>query len=107
MCSDVVESVILKVLHLGARSMTAIHPRISERHPELRERDVLCAWENYSVGATRVPGERELRLGVDPQGRELEMVGVLTVDGWLVYHAMTPPSNKTRQEVQRAARRSL
>ena len=33
------------------------------------------------------------------------MVGVHTEDGWLVYHANTPLSKRTRNEVDRARRR--
>lgn len=84
---------------------TTIHSRIHERHPEISDDDVRFAWSHYSIGAVRVPGEREVRLGFDTQGRQLEMVGVLTVDGWLVYHAMTPPSKKTLREVEAAGRR--
>lgn len=83
-----------------------IHPRIALRHPELDGADIICAWMNFEVAATRTPGERELRIGRDPHGRELEMVGVLTIEGWLIYHAMTPPSKKTRKEVEKAMRRS-
>jgi len=44
--------------------------------------------------------------GYDPQGRYIEMVGVLLADGaWLVYHAMTPPSKKTLREIENARRR--
>lgn len=80
----------------------AIHERVSQRHPEICEQDVIYAWQNFHVAAVRIPGEREMRVGFDFKGRELEMVGVLTVDGWLVYHAMTPPSKKTRSEIKRA-----
>ena len=79
-----------------------IHPRIRQRHPELCENDVVVSWENPVVCAVRTPGDRELRIGFDKQGRELEMVGVvLAIGDTLVYHAMTPPSKKTRREVAR------
>ncbi len=81
-----------------------IHRRISERHPEISEKDVQTAWDNYTVGAVRVPGEREVRIGLDERGRELEMVGVLTVEGWLVYHALTPPTKRMRLEIDRLRR---
>lgn len=82
-----------------------IHPRIRQRHPELCENDVAFAWENPVVRAVRVPRERELRIGFDKRGRELEMVGVILETGdTLVYHAMTPPSKKTRREVDRLKR---
>ncbi|NMW66145.1 hypothetical protein HHJ78_11700 [Mobiluncus mulieris] len=44
-------------------------------------------------------------MGFDQREREMEIVGVLTENGWLVYHAMIPPSKKTRMEIERALRR--
>ncbi len=81
-----------------------VHGRISERHPEISEEDVQTAWDNYTVGAVRVPGEREIRIGFDAKERELETVGVLTVEGWLVYHALTPPTKRMRSEIDRLRR---
>lgn len=60
---------------------------------------------SYAWAATKELGERELRVDFDGLGRELEMVGVLTTDGWLAYHAITPPSRKTMREVEQALRR--
>ena len=86
--------------------MVRIHQRVHERHPELDDGDVEAAWESYCFAAVRIPGEREMRTGYDPQGRYIEMVGVLLADGvWLVYHAMTPPSKKTLREIENARRR--
>lgn len=79
-----------------------VHKRVNERHPEIQDNDVIYAWLNYRYAATRIPGEQEIRTGFDLKGRELEMVGVLTEEGWLVYHAMTPPSKKTRKEIRQA-----
>ena len=53
----------------------------------------------------RVPGEVEMRIGYDLRGRRIEMAGRLLEDGWLVYHAMTPPSKKTEREIAEAMRR--
>lgn len=63
---------------------------------------MLYAWNYFVLAAVREPGERELRIGFDLHARELEMVGVMTETGWLIYHAMTPPSRKTRNEISRA-----
>lgn len=84
--------------------MTRVHPRVHDRHPEIDDADVICAWDGFAEGVVRDIGERELRVGFDSKGRELEMVGVLAGGGWLVYHAMTPPSNKTRAEIRKARR---
>lgn len=73
----------------------------------LSERSIIYAWEHYSVGAVRVPGEREVRIGFDQQTCEIEMVGVMLEDGeWLVYHANTPPTKKMKVEIEKARRRS-
>lgn len=88
------------------RLMVRIHRRVHERHPELDDGDVEAAWESYCFAAVRIPGECEMRTGYDPQGRYIEMVGVLLADGaWLVYHAMTPPSKKTLREIENARRK--
>ena len=80
-----------------------VHPRIPSRHPEISIEDVEAAWVNFAVAATRVPGEVEVRIGFDSKGRRVEMVGVLQANGaWLVYHAMTPPSEKTEREIRNA-----
>lgn len=83
---------------------TIIHPRVSERHPELVGDDVRKAWEECLVSAVRIPGVREMRPGFDRQGRLLEMIGALTEEGWLVFNAMTPPSKKSLSEIRRARR---
>lgn len=82
-----------------------VHPRIASRHPEISAEDVEAAWTGYAAAATRIPGEREMRVGFDARGRKIEMVGALMADGtWLVYHAMTPPSEKTERELRNAKR---
>ena len=68
------------------------------------------AWENSYYEALRPdsPNFPEyLWIGTDGQGREVEMVGVRTEDGWLVYHANTPLSRRTKAEVEKARRRQL
>ena len=85
-----------------------IHPRVLERHPQLSEEDVRTAWQNAYYEALRPdsPNFPEyLWIGTDGNGREIEMVGVPTERGWLVYHANTPLSKRTRDEVDRARRR--
>ena len=85
-----------------------IHPRVLERHPQLSVEDVRTAWENAYYEALRPdsPNFPEyLWIGEDGSGREIEMVGVPTESGWLVYHANTPLSKRTRAEIDRARRR--
>jgi hypothetical protein len=48
-----------------------------------------------------------ITVGVDGRGRLLEMVSVMNREGrWLIYHAMTPPSRKTMNELKPAGRKS-
>ena len=85
-----------------------IHPRVLEKHPQLSEEDVRTAWQNAYYEALRPdsPNFPEyLWIGADGNGREIEMVGVPTNGGWLIYHANTPLSKRTRAEVDRARRR--
>ena len=73
----------------------------------LRLLNFRCSFCSNPLDEThRIPGECEMRTGYDPQGRYIEMVGVLLADGaWLIYHAMTPPSKKTLREIENARRR--
>lgn len=88
--------------------MVIIHPRVGLRHPELTDDDVRSAWENQyrSIMRDTASGLRHVAVGYDSMGREVEMVGVELEDGdWLVYHAMTPPSMKTHNELGMGRRR--
>ena len=82
--------------------MVIVHPRVIERHPELAEGDVRSAWDNQYrciIRATET-GSRHVAIGCDTHGREIEMVAVALEGGdWLVFHAMTPPSAKTYDEL--------
>ena len=79
-----------------------VHPRVTERHPELSEDDVLAAFD----GALRsVPREgsgfppRWVGVGLDGRGRLLQWLAAQEeVDDWLVYHAM-PVTTKVLIEV--------
>lgn len=81
-----------------------VHPNALKHG--LTTEQVQSAWENYLVGAVRVPGELEVRIGLTSEGREVELVGSLLADGnWLIFHAMTPPTKKVRTEIDKALRR--
>ena len=82
--------------------MFVVHPRISVRHPEISEGDVIHAWENALRSASRLPDKPDeyIAVGFDSNGRLLEVVAVRGQDGkWLAFHAMTPPSSKTFKEL--------
>lgn len=88
-------------------AMLEIHPRIFLRHPQLNEEDIRTAWRNSYYEALRADSQNYpeyLWIGVDSKGRDVEMVGTLTDDGWLSYHANTPLSRRVRLEVEKARR---
>ncbi|MCL2757474.1 MAG: hypothetical protein FWD43_05295 [Coriobacteriia bacterium] len=81
-----------------------VNPRISKRHPEILETDILSAWKNAFVIVERsgapLPDAVLVALGSDTKGRLIEMVGSVTRSGTVhIFHAMTPPSKKTLEEV--------
>lgn len=88
-------------------AMLEIHPRIFLRHPQLNEEDIRTAWRNSYYEALRADSQNYpeyLWIGVDSKGRDVEMVGTLTDDGWLIYHSNTPLSRRVRLEVEKARR---
>lgn len=85
-----------------------VHPRVMREHPQLTEEDVTHAWRNSYYEALRPdsPNFPEyVWVGRDAKGREVEMVGTMTVSGWLVYHANTPISKSILAEIRRNERR--
>ena len=78
-----------------------VHPRICARHPELSEEDVIAAMRGMVRYRQRPEGEY-IAVGFDGRGRFLELVYVYDarLDGFLVYHAMVPPSHKTLVELE-------
>ena len=85
-----------------------VHPRVMREHPVLTEEDVRYAWRNSYYEALRPesPNFPEyLWIGRDAKGREIEMVGTMTNEGWLIYHANTPISKSVKDEIKRNERR--
>lgn len=75
-----------------------VHPRVVKRHPELDEEGIKNAWNNALVSTPRIEKDPDqyIALGFDNDGRLLEVVATRLSNGdWLIFHAMTPPSNKT------------
>lgn len=84
--------------------MVEVHPNALKHG--LSEEEIVHAWENYIVGAVRVPGEVEVRIGIDLCGREVELIGAVLANGdWLVFHAIRPPTKKVCDEIEKARRR--
>ena len=79
-----------------------INKRVHERHPEIENVDVLSAWKNAISVVRRETSEKDflVAVGADTKGRLLELVATEDVEGTLhLFHAMTPPSEKTLREV--------
>jgi hypothetical protein len=81
-----------------------IAPRVGVRHPELTNADISSAWANALVVIERsgvsLPDAVLVAIGSDSNDRLIEMVGAVRENGTIyIFHAMTPPSHKTFQEV--------
>lgn len=78
-----------------------VHERVSRRHPELSDDDVLSAWDSRIAWALRKTGSRDqiVATGFDSNGRLIEMVAVVDGSDYLIFHAMTPPSKRTLSEL--------
>lgn len=73
-------------------------PRVHERHPELSVADVVAAFHSVMTDARRHNGTW-VAIGLDGRGRDVEMVYKQIGDCVLIYHAMTPPTKKTVNEI--------
>jgi hypothetical protein len=79
-----------------------VHPRVIERHPDLSVEDVRTAWRNAIAYARRDNPEKDffVAIGADTRARFVEIVATREEDGSLVvFHAMTPPSKRTMEEL--------
>ena len=78
-----------------------VHPRITERHPEITKQDVVDAWDSCIRYVPRVnrDGLEYIAVGVDSKGRLLELIAREVGGEWLVYHAFTPPTKKALREL--------
>ena len=79
-----------------------IHPRVTIKHPNLTEEDILHAFENYEVCRQRLDKEAYecLGFGFDTKGRMIEFVAMRDNEGdWLIYHALTPLSENAKREL--------
>jgi hypothetical protein len=81
-------------------SQIGVHPRITERHPEVGEADVMAAMRSMIRYKRRSTGEW-LAVGTDSHSRLVELVYIYDEDSdyFFVYHGMTPPSGKTLREL--------
>lgn len=78
-----------------------VHPRVSRRHPEVSDEDVVDAWSRFvrMTSRTGCYDDNYVAVGFDCRGRLLEMVAVRDKEGeWFVFHAM-PATSKTLDEL--------
>lgn len=77
-----------------------VHPRVTERHPELAPEDVINAFEGTLRSRARDTHPVQwVGVGPDPGGRLLQYIAVeIEPDGWLIFHAM-PATNAVLIEV--------
>jgi hypothetical protein len=77
-----------------------VHPRVSRRHPEIRDEDIVAAMRSMIRYKQRKSGEW-LAVGMDARGRLLEMVYAYDEEEgfFFVFHGMTPPSGKVLGEL--------
>ena len=69
--------------------------------------DIAPAWENVLASAMREPFTVDCMVvvGYDTKARVCEVIGLHKPYGWLLIHAMTPPTDKTRREIAEGRRR--
>ena len=67
----------------------------------LTESEILHAWENYVKMQQRpAPSEEYVAaIGCTQSGDMAQMVAVIVEDGYLIIHAMTPPTTKVLKEL--------
>ena len=83
-----------------------IHPNALKH---LSRAEVLQAWGSVTKSIMREsPQEppRWLMVGWLADGRDVELIAVETVSGWLVMHAMAPVQSKFAREIEDTERRS-
>lgn len=83
-----------------------IHPNALKH---LSRAEVLQAWGSVTKSIMREsPQEppRWLMVGWLADGRDVELIVVETVSGWLVIHAMAPVQSKFAREIEDTERRS-
>ena len=81
-------------------STIGIHPRISKRHPNVLDEDVLAAMRSMIRYKQRSTGEW-IAVGLDGRSRLIELVYNYDEDAdfFFVFHGMTPPSSATLREL--------
>lgn len=75
----------------------------------LTESEVLSAWGSVSKSIRRESDDeppRWLCIGWLPDGRDVELIAVEMIFGWLIIHAFSPVQPKFAKEIERTERRA-
>lgn len=67
----------------------------------LQEDEIVYAWEHFARKQYRCPPREEevAAIGFDQRGRQIQMVGKDFGEAILIYHALTPPTEKLCREL--------
>lgn len=81
-----------------------VHPHALKHG--LESEDIKCAWRQYFRQRRRAEGDgtQIVSVGLDCRGRLIQMIGVVTQDGIMIYHALTPPTENVLAELGLAGR---
>lgn len=76
-----------------------VHPHALKHG--LNENQILFSWKNFIRKRYRQPPyeEQVVAIGCDKDGTLIQMVAIEKTFGTLVYHAMTPPTEKVLAEL--------
>jgi hypothetical protein len=86
-----------------------VDDRVTLRHPNISKEDAATAWANCIKSRPRIDKEPNeyLAIGTDGKGRLVELVALRDVQGdWLIYHAMTLPTENAKRELQMERRQT-
>ncbi len=81
-----------------------VHPHALKHG--LEKESIELAWRQYFRQRRRAEsdGNQVVSVGIDQKGRLIQMIGVITEDGVLIYHALTPPTENVLSELGLARR---
>lgn len=83
-----------------------LHPNATKH---LSAEEVIMAWKSVVRSIKRESDDeppRWLMVGWLPDGREVELIAVELLTGWLIIHAKSPVEKKFKAEIERTQRRA-
>lgn len=81
--------------------MVVVLKRVTERHPDITEDEVLSAWDGRIKTQFRVDGDKPylVSVGVAFSGKAIEMIAFEDDEDIVIFHAKTPPTKKLLREM--------